>query len=167
MELLLCLALLLLLRLIVETALPSGKAGCGALAPSDMPLRVHRAIRKNAQGISIRTVHVEMEGPDAVRYTVTGSMPDGSAISLVVDGNEKVLALPDETAGHGLPPAARERLSQCIPSFHPGPGGARLVKGGNSSWYELDGELAGGVPVGVKISLDGHDLLMTVIDRPL
>lgn len=167
MELLLCLALLLLLRLVAGMALASGKAECGALAPSDMPLRVHQAIRRRAQGISIHSVHVEMEGPDTVRYTVSGSMPDGSVVSLVVDGSEQVLGLPERPAGHVLPPAASERLSQCIPSFHPGPGGARLVRGGKSSWYELDGELAGGVPVGVKISLDGHDLLMTVIDRPL
>lgn len=90
MEMLLCLALLVLLRLSAVPALPSGKAGCGALAPSDMPLRVHQAIRRKAQGIAIRTVHVEMDGSDAVRYTVSGLMPDGSDVTLVVRGDEQV-----------------------------------------------------------------------------
>lgn len=167
MELLLCLALLILLRLVAVPALPSGKAGRGALAPSDMPLRVHQAIRRKAQGIAIRTVHVEMDGADAVRYTVSGSMPDGSEVTMVVQGDEQVTGPESKSPEGELPAVVRERLSQCMPSFHPGPGRVRLVKGVGSQWYEVDGEIAGGLPVGVRISPDGHDLLMTVIDRPL
>lgn len=164
MELLLCLVLLILLRLIAVPAVPPGKAGRCALDPSDMPLRVHQAIRRKAQGIAIRTVHVEMDGADTVRYTVSGSMPDGSDITLVVRGDEQVIGPESKSPEEELPAVVQERLSQCMPSFHPGPGRVRLVRGSSSQWYEVDGELAGGLPVGVKISPDGHDLLMTIID---
>lgn len=165
MELLLCLFLVILLRVIVTSAAPPPESGEGALAPCDMPLRVHQLVRRTAQGISIRTVHVEMDGASAVRYRVAGSVPDGGEMVLVVHGNGEVTGTGCADGCGELPQEVRQRLFEWMPSFHPTSGAVRRVCGRKSVWYEIDGELSDGLLVDVKISHDGHDLLMTVSGR--
>ncbi len=130
-----------------------------------MPLRVHQVVRRKAQGISIRTVHVEMDGASTVRYHIAGSMPDGGEVVLVVHGDGEITGSGCAEGCGELPQEVRKRLFEWMPSFHPSSAAVRRVRGRKSVWYEIDGEISDGLPVDVKISHDGHDLLMTVSDR--
>jgi hypothetical protein len=162
---LLYLSLLLAMFLLTRAAAPGAKTDCHALYPRDVPDSVMRTARLALPGIGIRKIRVFMDGPDAVHYLVYGTMPDGQPVRLLVQADASAHLLDERDRPRELPLALNRRLSQCLPSFHPARNSVRLVHGGQSTWYEMEGKVAGVQEVSLKISLDGHDMLMTVNDN--
>ncbi|GFK96136.1 hypothetical protein NNJEOMEG_04016 [Fundidesulfovibrio magnetotacticus] len=165
MEALLYLALASLALLAARAFAPPSGGNAAELPPRDVPREVRQAAMRKSPGIHIRRVGVEMDGTHSVRYRVSGFLPDGQSLSMMVHADGEALAL---DARGNLLEAPREVLSgieACVPALRLLPGTIRRMHGRACVWYEAVGVLPGGDPVALKVSPDGRDMLLCRLPR--